>query len=426
LRQRSPDFVIESSMPVPFHSGKSHRQLVWLLAGLAWTVGLFLAWPGGLIGDEWIHYGQIAALREGRDGAFTQWLTTLPGYHWVVAGILFAFGADSTGAARLVNAVFGLSAVAVFFSIRRRLHPEDEARATVQFALLPVLFPFFFMVYTDALSLALVLGAFLATLVGRPWLSVSLLLAAISVRQNNVIWAGFLAFWAIWPQWSASGLRSAGAFRASLTQAWPYAVPVLAFVAYWWWNGTITYADAQSTMHPPGWLQTGNPYFVLFLVALLMPLQTLAGLREFFRRARAFHSWWLLPLAVFGLFALTFEVDHPYNRLALGVNVRNRWLMAVEESPSAWWAFGLAATAAACAVSALPRVRPEAWLLAPFAALFLAASWMIEPRYGFIPLALYLSMRKPASDGMEAITTALWAMIAVYLAVGIFNLRVII
>jgi alpha-1,2-glucosyltransferase len=426
LRQRTAAFVAEPMMSIPFHSIRSQAELAWLAVVLAWITGLLLAWPGALIGDEWIHYRQIAGVRAGDFHVMAQWLTTLPGYHVIVGIVLWAFDAGSPGAARMVNAMFGLVAIAVFHAIRGRLHPSDRVRATAQFALLPILFPFFFLAYTDVLSLTLVLGAFLCTLKGRHLLSALLVVAAIGVRQNNVIWAVFLAAWAVWPHWALRKNGTGEAVKASVGEAWAYALPCLGFLGYWWWNGSVSYSVAQSTMHPDATLHAGNVCFTLFLVALLMPLQTLEGLQAFARRARQAPGWWFLPVLTFVFFAIFFDVDHPYNRLALGANLRNQWLVAVDAGQGAWILFGLLATASACALAAMPLVRSEGRLLWPFAYVFLAASWLIEPRYAFVPLALYLTLRKPSGTKSEAATLALWAVLAVHLAIGIFGSRFII
>lgn len=426
LRQRSAAFVTEPAMSFPFHSARSQAQLGWIIVVLAWIAGLMLAWPGALIGDEWIHYSQIAGVLAGDFDVMAQWLTTLPGYHVAVGMVMLAFDAASPGAARMVNAMSGIGAVAVFHAIRRHLHPSDQWRATAQFALLPILFPFFFLAYTDVLSLALVLAAFLCTLKGRHLISALLVLVAIGVRQNNVLWAAFLAVWALWPIWTTRAIGTGEALRTSLHTAWAYLLPCAAFLGYWWWNGSVSFASAQSTMHPDATLHAGNPYLFLFLVALLLPLQTFVGVRTFLQRARLVPAWWILPALVLGLFAVFFEVDHPYNRLALGVNLRNQWLVVVDGGQGAWVFMGLIATAAACALGAAPLVRTEGRLLWPFALVFLAASWLIEPRYAFVPLAFYLLLRRPSGARIEAATLALWAVLAVHLAIGIFASRFII
>ncbi|HEY0178878.1 MAG TPA: hypothetical protein VGC30_04490, partial [Dokdonella sp.] len=65
------------------------------------------------------------------------------------------------------------------------------------------------------------------------------------------------------------------------------------------------------------------------------------------------------------------------------------------------------------------RLEPPrtAWLY-PFAALFLAASWLIEQRYALIPLTLWLAFREPRSRRVECATLLLWLALAVYVFQG--------
>lgn len=410
----------------PFSTTESRRQFGLFVVGLSWVIGLMVAWPGSLIGDEWVHYHQIARFRSGDFTVMVEWLTTIPGYHWAVSVLLYAFDATSPTAARCVNAAFGLAALAAFHALRREVHPDDATRTTMQFAVLPVLFPFFFLIYTDVLSLALILAATFATAKrGHLWAAL-ILTCAIGVRQNNVLWSGFLAAWTVWTGWRAAGGEGAWRWRGIVHSASAYVIPVGVFVGYWIWNGSVSYSGSQSAMHPDASLHAGNPFFALFMLALLLPLQVATGLVAFARRAAARPAWWLWPVLVFAVFATCFEIDHPYNRIALSVNVRNAWLMTVKDEPWAWWLFGLLATGAATALSALPLARCRCLVFVPFALLYLATSWLIEPRYSLIPLGLYLALRKPAADRLEAATTALWGILAVYLAIGIFGFRLMI
>lgn len=411
---------------IPFRSHRSRFQLAWVAIGSTWLLGLMLAWPGSLIGDEWVHYHQIARFRGGDFTVLVQWLTTIPGYHWAVSVVLYLFGADSSTAARVVSAAFGVGAVVAFFALRRETHCADAQRATMQFAVLPIVFPFFFLVYTDVLSVALILAATFATSRHRHLFAALILTASVGVRQNNVLWAGLLAVWAIGPLWTADRRSFFVRWREVARIVGPYSIPVVAFLGYWAWNGSVTYSNSQSAMHPAAAFHAGNPYFALFLLSLLMPLHVIAGLVAFVRKALARPGWWLWPLFVFALFRLTFSVDHHYNHIALDVNIRNAWLMLVKDQAWAWWIFGAAATAAATALSAMPMARTGGGWMMPFSLVYLAASWLIEPRYSFIPLALYLAMRKPLSDRIEIATLALWALFAVYLADGIFGFRLII
>ncbi|HKW44074.1 MAG TPA: hypothetical protein VJN22_00370, partial [Candidatus Eremiobacteraceae bacterium] len=166
--------------------------------GVLYAVAIVVSLHGTTRGDELYHYAQIHLFRHGDFRVLDYYLTTIPGYHLAVAALLRLGGLDTLGAARAITALFGLAAAAAFHSLRSRTQPGTESLATAQFLVLPVLAPFFFLVYTDVLALALVLWATVATMRGKHVLSALAISAALLVRQSDVVWAGFLAALAIW------------------------------------------------------------------------------------------------------------------------------------------------------------------------------------------------------------------------------------
>ncbi len=390
---------------------------LWLLLAIGFVVALIWATDGGLIGDEWVHVPQIQAFARG-DFIIEAQLTTIPGYHLVVAAWVWLIGADSLAAMRAFNAMLGLLTVAIFYQLRRRSGDAAAGLATAQFLALPVLFPFFFLAYTDVLSVALVLAAAAATLATRHRFSALLLLCALAVRQNNIIWVGLLAVMAAWPIWHASGLRG---WRSMLALGWPYGIDVAAFLAFWYWNGSISLSTAQVHAHPDLALHPGNVFFALFVLALLLPLQLAEGLRTTLVRARAQPRLWLLPLLGFALYWWGFAVDHPYNLIDPRWSWRNRFLQAVATEPWLRVGFGVIAVSAACGLAGI-RLRPAGALwLYPFALLFLASSWLIETRYVLIPLALLLAFREHSTLWVERATGIIWAAMAAFVFYVLMN-----
>lgn len=367
--------------------------------------------------DEVNHYPQTVLFLRGDFRALPD-LTTIPGYHAAVAAILRLFGAGSLDAARLVNAMFGLAVAAGFHSLRRQLWPGSETIATAQLLVLPILVCLFFIVYTDVFALALLLAATLATLRQRHFLSALALMMLVGVRQHEVIWVGFLAVLGVWPAWRERGLD---AWREVLAVGAPYLLPLAGFVAFWWWNGSISLSTGQAALHPDLSLHLGNVYFALFLAGILLPFHVLAGLREFVTASRR-RPWLIaIPLLVFAAFWWGFRVDNPYNSVAPWFYIRNGLLVAVDQQWMWRGMFGLVATAALCGLAST-RLRPQgaAWLYG-FAALFLAASWLIEQRYVLVPLVLWLAFREHRSRAIECATFALWLVLAVCVFSGMVS-----
>lgn len=370
--------------------------------------------------DELNHYAQIELFLRGEFRIFTRYLTTIPGYHAIVAAILKITGGDSLDAARLVNAAFALIGVAGFHALRGKLWPGTETLATAQLLVLPILVPIFFLVYTDVLALALLLWATFATITARHWLAAVLLVVLVSVRQNEIVWAGLLAALAAWPLVRAQGVR---AWREALPLALPYCLPVAAFLAFWGWNGSISLSHEQSALHPDVSLHAGNLFFALFIAGVLLPFHTIAGLGDFASHVRR-HPWLLaIPLVVFVAFWWGFRADNPYNTALPNYFIRNGFLIATGAEPLVRAAVGAVVALAACGL-AFTRLRPPAayWLY-PIMALFLAASWLIEQRYALVPLVLWLAFREHRGRAIEWATWALWLALAVFIFRGIIALR---
>ncbi|RYD15305.1 MAG: hypothetical protein EOP90_07870 [Lysobacteraceae bacterium] len=373
-----------------------------------------------MLSDEVNHYPQIALFLRGDIRVLVDYLTTIPGYHALVAALMRVFGADGLDAARLVNAAFGLVAAGGFHALRRDAWPGTESIATAQLLVLPILVPLFFIVYTDVLALALVLWAVWATLRGCHWVSVALLCVLVCVRQNAVVWSGFAAVLALWPIWRRGG---SGAWRELARVAWPYLLPSAGFLGFWAWNGSISLSTGQAAMHPDLQLHAGNVFLALFLAGALLPLHVVTGLGDFAGAARRRGWLMLLPIALFAAVWFGFRVDNPYNTALPDYYVRNAFLLAVASDPLVRAAFGLVVAAAACALAPTP-LRPShaAWLYA-FGAFFLAASWLIEQRYALVPLVLWLAFRRQRSTTIEFATFALWLLLAVCVYAGMISDR---
>jgi len=398
-------------------SKSTHRiRLAW--AGFAFVyiaIGL-LAAGAKPTPDEIAHYSHINWFDHGKFKIAWDILTVLPGYHAISAAILWATDLRTLAAARWLNAVYGLLAIAAFHWVRRSSAGKGEAAATLQFALLPILFPYDFMVYTDVLSLAVVLAAGAMTLSGRHVISGALMILALCIRQTNVIWLPLYAWLAV--SGDRAFLLPLPSMREMWARVWPYAAGVGAFAGYWAWNGSISLSKEQATMHPDFSIHVGNVYFTLLLCAALFPLHVGIGLKAFAVQVRT-RPWLItIPLAAFALFWLLFRVDHPFNQAVEPWMAHNRVILLAQ---SAWqWkaAFGLLAVAAGCGLAGTRLRPPSAWMLYPLGLIALLSAWMIEHRYALVPIAFWLVFRERQNKKIETATTALWAVLAVCACLG--------
>ena len=298
---------------------------------------------------------------------------------------------------------------------------EDPSRAMLQFFCFPLLFPFFFLFYTDVPSLALVLWALRFSMSGRHRVAGLIGMASLLVRQNNVAWIAFIALLQML-ELHAAHLDRAARLRAILA-LWPYAVTPAIFAAYWWWNGAISLSREQADAHPDLALHGTNVCFMLFLAAIFLSPLLPTLLQRYVEAVRARRSLLLIPALLGILYFTTFVVDHPHNLGALHLFLRNNLLNLVTVHRWAYVCFGLVVMIGACALSQVRWCRPSFILLLPVSALFVSFSWLIEQRYYLIPFSLLLALRRPEGPRAEWMLLALWAPVAVGFLYGIVTSR---
>ncbi|MBD8873110.1 hypothetical protein [Rhodanobacter sp. DHB23] len=420
-------FQGQASLPSPTQ-GKAVRRygLIagWLLLGLLWMQALLRARSQStLIVDEAVHVWQVSRFMQGQLHSVTQDLTNIPGYHLLVAGLMWLSGSHSLAGMRTIDVCFGLLGGLFFYLARLAQYQAHQGRAVAQFLFFPLLYPYVFLVYTDVLSVALVLAALAATLRHRHVLAALALVAAMMVRQNNVVWAAFLAAYALWPILAKAHWRPMRVMQDLGQAIWPYLVVMALFLAYWAWNGTIVFESVQARTHPDASFHLGNPFFLLCMAGVFLPLQLLGGLRRFLALARADSRWLLLPLATIACYTLCFTVSSRLNFIGIPYFLHNDLLVLVTQEKWASCLFGLVATIAACGLAGTRFASPQGFLLYPVACFYLAASTLIEVRYALVPMALWLALRQQESDGAERATLAIWVAVAQYFALGVLDLR---
>jgi alpha-1,2-glucosyltransferase len=392
-------------------------RLLWAGFAFLYLLAALYSSAAPLIDDEFVHYGQIDRFDHGDFRLFSDYLTTIPGYHVLSAGVLWALHARTVAAARLLNAVFGLFAIAAFHRLRSLATGKDESAATLQFALLPLLFPYDFLVYTDVLSLALVLASAAATLSRRYWIAGLLLTVSLTVRQVNVVWAVLLAGMAFWERPEAERKTN----WQSVRTLWPYAFCVGLFLAFWLWNGSISLSKPQTEYHPDLSFHTGNLFFALFLIAILLPFQMAQGLAGAAREVPARLWPWLVPCVAALIYWYSFSIDNPFNNLHHSFFLHNYILQNSQTTLGRKIGFGLIAVLPLAALPAL-RLRPaSAALLYPVAAFSLCAAWMIHPRYALVPIALWLAFRQTGRDEAERLTTFYWGVLSFCVWFGVIK-----
>jgi alpha-1,2-glucosyltransferase len=341
--------------------------------------------------DEDVHVRQIEGFVRG-EWQMEPDLTTLPGFHALMALGAWLSGTSRMPSLRLFQFEIALCAIAVFFFLARRRDPAHVAHKTLQFVFLPILFPQFFLIYTDVASLGFVLLTALAAGQGRYRTAGVFGLASCLVRQNNIVWVALVFVQAYvadhgwrWPPRASSLLR--------------YGPVLLSGVAVGGWlvfnQGQVAVGDVQA--HPLGTLHLGNVFFLLFVSFFMFSPLWWGYRRATWARVRRPPTW-LVLVATFALFWFFFAADHPYNDE--DGFVRNRILAWATSTWSHKLLFFVPIALTSVSVPSL-GLSAAGWLVYPATVAFLLPSWLIEQRYYLIPLALLLADRESLDDGTE-------------------------
>lgn len=250
-----------------------------------------------------------------------QRVTTFPGYHFVIGLLSHLFKNPSLSLVRSLSTIFSFLSVLVFHLIAKEIEPQKAATKTLQYFFFPFLFIFFFLVYTEAFSLLLVMLSFYFLTKGRYKTSGVFGLLSVLVRQDNIIWLGFFVLLIILEKGKLRlGKKQILSF---LSEASIFIFSFGALVAFLFWNKSFVLSDPGA--HPFS-IHFANLFlFFLLHFFLFLPLNIshLPQLVKIIKRK----PWIIFPMIIFFVFYIfAFKADHPYNQWTLDYFLRNRLL----------------------------------------------------------------------------------------------------
>jgi alpha-1,2-glucosyltransferase len=370
-------------------------------AVLCLCVGFAFFYDNGQAVDENNHYDQIVRLASG-NWSMNPTLTMLPGFHALVAALVSVTGGVSEFSVRVTVFALSLATVGVFYALATRIEPSCAGMRTLQFTLLPILFPQFFLIYTDVTSVLFVLSMMLAAEDRRYWLAGGLGLVACLVRQDNVIWLAFVVLWSYQRDqgWTWTPIAQ------TLTRYSTFVATGVVFLLLVAANhGQVALGDDAGS-HPLRSLYLTNIFFLMFLSSILFLPLWWGYRREFLERLRS--RWlWLALLGVLPVFWLGFVNDHPHNTERADYFLRNAILIYFSSTAVRKLLFFIPVAIAVIGFAAVPMKRAW-WLIYPFTILFLLPEWLVEQRYYLIPLTLFMLGRESSSPRSERLQTMLF------------------
>jgi len=397
----------------------SAEHLGYLCLALSLVAALLFSFQQDARVDEEVHFGQIGRLFSG-DFTLDPRLTNIPGYHFLMAGLGRLAGTMSLPVVRSLNAAFGGLLIVVFALNLREIHGGIPWRRVMQFAFLPILFPFLFLVYTEVLSTLLVLLALLATLRQRYVLAILACGLGTLIRQPNIVWLLLLPLIACIRQhdrWPGIGDLTWIARRF-----WPAAFVLIAFFIFVAWNHGVALGDAAK--HPGDFTpHVGNIYFLLLVYSIVFAPLVLGRMGQSVRWLRHSRIAALALVAAFLIYLVGFENTHPYNTAGRNYFLRNYLLITLTSSTLLKVLFFIPMAIAIMDLFAAPGFRRQRAAILLVTALSLLPSWLIEQRYYIIPFALLMLFRDEEAPWLEN-ANGLYSMgLSAYLLDGIRGLR---
>ena len=378
--------------PIRIRCGAEEWTLI-TISAIVLIAGLFVKDLAGVV-DEHHHVAQIEHYRHG-SFAPDPGVATFPGYHLLLWGISAVFRLTTLNELRFLSCLLGLASVAVFYRCAVKIDPRVALVRTLEYFLLPILFPYFFLVYTDPCAMLFLLLAVSEYLDKRYvfagiWAGLSVL-----VRQSCVFWVCLLLAMAYV---DAYGFRlSKYALQEHLRRCWTFVLVIVGFSLFVLIAGQVAVASTQ--YHPLGIFRIENIIFSLLMVFLLFWPLLVPRLSEMYRLLKC-HPWpFVAGFIMAGLCLWLFTVDHPYN--VSSFFLRNR-VLRLFTSNAALKAWLLLPVFLAILFLGVVSLRSQSqYLLYPFWLLSLLPFWLIETRYYIPPMALFLLFRQSESFVLE-------------------------
>ncbi len=381
------------------------RLALYLFPLLLLLAFLFIQ-DNALLNDEPDHYRQVEMFLQ-HDWNLHPGLTTIPGYHALIALMSALTGWTTPAAARFFTFLLSLCAFGTFYLVARLLCGRFAPVPTLQFGLMPILFPFLVLIYTEAATLLFILLMMYFTLTKRYRLGGLAGLAACLIRQNSIPWVMFAMLLSYLDEcgWNLPHWRD---WRVLLGKYWTFMLTGALFVAFVLANGGVALGDEGS--HPFGSIHLTNVFFLLFLTFFMFLPSWIARRREIRALLRQREAW-LGLIMLFFTFWFGFINDHHYNTDYGYYFLRNAILIYFSSGGFQKLLFFIPVALAVLWLWVVP-LRRNWWLLYPFTVLALLPAWLVEQRYYLISLTLFLLAREPESRAVEYLQLALFAALA--------------
>src|SRR3989338_4238018 len=275
-----------------------HNKLLTIALVIGFFATFLLFYQKPFYSDEPPHFSTVSSFCNFKASPPSD-MPTIAGYHFF-AGMFGYLTSCTESVIRLLNLLLGLGSVFVVYFLAKELDYNRKEKSLLT-ALLPILFPFFFLIYTDVLSvLAVLLMVFF--LYRKDYLLSGLFgLISFTVRQNNIIWVIFCLLFVIMDKNLKLRID-----RKIIKNIAPYIFVLL--IASLLFVEIGGFAVAGRERHPSFFLGPMNVYAILFFFLLINLPEHILNFRKVFYRIKSASAGEICILAVLflSLFILIF------------------------------------------------------------------------------------------------------------------------
>ncbi|WP_250461791.1 Dol-P-Glc:Glc(2)Man(9)GlcNAc(2)-PP-Dol alpha-1,2-glucosyltransferase [Microbulbifer litoralis] len=384
------------------------------------AIAAFSTLPAGALSDEGFHWHQLLQYFSGRFDTVSS-LTMFPGFHRTVYGLSGLFSFTEIAEVRYACFLLSIPALLFFFLTSRHYHGNSSYPLSLQLLLCPIIFPFFFLLYTDIPSLAMTMTSLWLVTRRNYQLAALVMGASLLFRQTNIIW--LVMIWAM-------SLTNMGFFNLLfvnfpgflrkisyfLRRSWLFAVFCALFSAFIYLNGGVAIGDAGN--HKLGLYPT-QIFLLLFVIFFLFLPLHITNFRKILSRLKNEPLLPLFSVLLFALYILTFDASHGYNSPHMDFFLRNNLLEFIRTSFLTKLLAFIPALIALLSLMVTPLKRGSHYWIYPFMALSLLPIGLIEQRYFIVPIVLFMLFRKPISQKLEYLQATLYVPVTVYIFEGI-------
>jgi alpha-1,2-glucosyltransferase len=380
--------------------------------------------------DETFHYPQIRNFLE-FNFHLSPSVAMLPGYHIAICVIAWVFGAQSVASIRLISFCIAILSMAVFHVLARHLRKQDASSKTLQYVFFPLLYPFFFVIYTEAMSILLVCIATYLTLRKRYYVAGLVGILSCFVRQDNILWVGFMFLLLVNDVLCAGNtnpVRRASkrpgidieAIRTIAVNGIVYLAAFMLFAAFVFVNRGVAVDGVDA--HRLSKIHLGNVYFLLFTFFFMFLPMNLANAPKIVALVRRHKLVSIYILGLFILFLATFTIDHPYNTEPWAQwFLSNRILTYFKQDLPRKALFFLPIMYSVLSLLTTDLYERKYYLIFPLSILFLAPHWMVDPRYYVIPFVFFLLFKEDDPKPIRYITYLMYVGLSGYFFLSIVS-----